>query len=63
VESPWNFDLFIGGEWTAGDASESIEVINPASEEVVGTVPEATPQDAVRAIEAARKAFDEGPWP
>jgi aldehyde dehydrogenase (NAD+) len=26
-------------------------------------VPEASPKDAVRAIEAARKAFDEGPWP
>jgi acyl-CoA reductase-like NAD-dependent aldehyde dehydrogenase len=30
---------------------------------VIGEVPEATPQDALRAIQAARKAFDEGPWP
>ena len=59
----WNFDLYIDGTWTAGEAGGSIEVINPATEEVIGQVPDATPKDAVRAIEAARKAFDEGPWP
>jgi aldehyde dehydrogenase (NAD+) len=63
VTQSWNFDLYIDGTWTAGEAGGSIEVINPADEEVIGTVPEATPKDAVRAIEAARKAFDEGPWP
>ena len=47
----------------SGEATGSIEVINPATEEVIGRVPEATPKDAVRAIEAARRAFDEGPWP
>src|SRR5580658_7700797 len=59
----WNFDLYIDGAWTKGEADRSIEVINPANEEVIGTVPEASPKDAVVAIEAARKAFDEGPWP
>jgi acyl-CoA reductase-like NAD-dependent aldehyde dehydrogenase len=63
VGTPWNFDLYIGGEWTTGEATGVIEVINPATEEVIGHVPDATPKDAVRAIEAARKAFDEGPWP
>ncbi len=56
--APWNFDLYIDGRWTAGEAAGSIEVINPATEEVIGQVPEATAKDAVRAIEAARKAFD-----
>ena len=59
----WNFDLYIDGTWTSGESSGSIEVINPANEEVIGTVPEASPKDAVLAIEAARRAFDEGPWP
>jgi acyl-CoA reductase-like NAD-dependent aldehyde dehydrogenase len=59
----WNFDLYIDGKWTAGEGASTIEVINPATEEVIGQVPEATPKDAVHAIEAARKAFDEGPWP
>ncbi len=59
----WNFDLYIDGTWTAGEADGTIEVVNPANEEVIGTVPEASSKDAVRAIEAARRAFDEGPWP
>jgi aldehyde dehydrogenase (NAD+) len=63
VTKSWNFDLYIDGTWTAGEAGGSIEVINPADEQVIGRVPDATPKDAVRAIEAARKAFDDGPWP
>ncbi len=59
----WNFDMYIDGAWTTGEGGGAIEVIDPATEEVIGQVPEATPKDAVRAIEAARKAFDEGPWP
>jgi acyl-CoA reductase-like NAD-dependent aldehyde dehydrogenase len=59
----WNFDLYIDGKWTPGDAAGVIEVIDPATEEVIGKVPEATTKDAVRAIEAARQAFDDGPWP
>ncbi len=59
----WNFDLYIDGTWTTGEADSSIDVINPANEETIGRVPEASPKDAVLAIEAARKAFDKGPWP
>jgi aldehyde dehydrogenase (NAD+) len=59
----WRYDLFINGTWTPGEASSVIEVIDPATEEVIGQVPEATQKDAVRAVQAARKAFDEGPWP
>jgi acyl-CoA reductase-like NAD-dependent aldehyde dehydrogenase len=57
-----NYELYIDGEWTTGESVGTIEVLNPATEEVVGTVPEASTKDAVRAISAARKAFDEGPW-
>ncbi len=59
----WNYDLFVDGEWTSKEAVGSIEVIDPATEAVIGTVPEGSPRTAVRAIEAARRAFDEGPWP
>ena len=60
----WNFDLFIDGRWDSGEpAGEPIEVINPATEAVIGTVPQASTKDTVRAVEAARRAFDEGPWP
>src|SRR5437588_10438919 len=55
--------LYIGGEWVAPASGKTIEVINPATEEVVGVVPEASEADVDRAVAAARKAFDEGPWP
>src|SRR5947209_1438337 len=59
----WNYELFVDGGWTSEGAIGSIDVIDPATEEVIGTVPEATTKTAVAAIEAARRAFDEGPWP
>jgi aldehyde dehydrogenase (NAD+) len=59
----WNFDLYIDGGWTTGESDSTIEVIDPANEEIIGHVAEASPKDAVRAIAAARRAFDEGPWP
>jgi acyl-CoA reductase-like NAD-dependent aldehyde dehydrogenase len=59
----WNYELFVDGAWTSDDAAGAIEVIDPATEETIGTVPEASAKTAVRAIEAARRAFDEGPWP
>ena len=55
--------LYIGGEWVTPASGKTIEVISPATEEVVGVVPEAAEGDVDRAVEAARKAFDEGPWP
>ena len=55
--------LFIGGEWVTPASGKTIEVISPATEEVVAVVPEASEGDVDRAVEAARKAFDEGPWP
>ena len=38
-------------------------MISPHTEEPIGETPEAAPQDVDRAVVAARKAFDEGPWP
>jgi aldehyde dehydrogenase (NAD+) len=59
----WVFESYIGGKWTSGSASSTVEVLNPATEAVIGTVPHASPADASAAILAARKAFDDGPWP
>jgi len=44
-------------------SSNTIDVVNPATEEVYGRVPEATEADVDRAVAEARRAFDEGPWP
>ena len=57
------YENFIDGRWTSDNAGEQIDVIDPATEEVVGRVLDGGAKQAVMAIEAARRAFDEGPWP
>ena len=55
--------LFIGGKWVEPSTSEVIEVHSPATGAYVGRVPMAAKADVDAACAAARKAFDEGPWP
>ncbi len=55
--------LFIGGEWVAPAQGGTIEVVSPHTEQVSAIVAEAREDDMDRAVAAARKAFDEGPWP
>ena len=52
--------LYINGTWTVSSGAGSINVINAATEEVMGRVPEGTPEDVDRAVTAARAAFE--PW-
>jgi len=54
--------FYIGGEWVAPADEQVFDVVSPASEEIVGRVPEASNADVDAAVAAARKAFDEGPW-
>ncbi|WP_306334331.1 aldehyde dehydrogenase family protein [Streptomyces sp. KL118A] len=49
--------LFVGGEWVAPDHGH-YEVVNPATEEVVGLAPEASGEQVRAAASAARAAFD-----
>ena len=55
--------VFIGGEWRSPSGPGKIEVISPATEELVATVPEPTTADFDAAVARARQASDEGPWP
>jgi aldehyde dehydrogenase (NAD+)/betaine-aldehyde dehydrogenase len=50
--------LYIGGEWADPSGDGTIEVINPATEEVIGRIPEGTPEDVDRAVAAARAAVE-----
>ena len=59
-----NYDeLYIGGRWQAPSSSQRLSVISPHTEQSIGETPEASPEDVGKAVRAARKAFDEGPWP
>jgi aldehyde dehydrogenase (NAD+) len=55
--------FFIGGEWVQPSSGTMIDVIDSGTEEVYFRVAEAQAADISRAVEAARVAFDEGPWP
>src|SRR3954464_666679 len=51
--------MLIGGEWRRAAAGEEIEVSNPATEDVVGTVPSGGAEDVELAIATAKRAFPE----
>ncbi|WP_329370542.1 aldehyde dehydrogenase family protein [Streptomyces sp. NBC_01483] len=56
-------DLFIDGTWRSALDERTREIRCPADGSLVGVVDEAGGKDTVEAIAAARRAFDEGPWP
>ncbi|WP_221359723.1 aldehyde dehydrogenase family protein [Streptomyces beigongshangae] len=56
-------DLHIGGAWTSPREGRTREIRCPADGSPVAVVDEADGRDTADAIAAARRAFDEGPWP
>ena len=56
-------DLFVGGTWVAARGGATREIRCPADGTLVATVDEADRADTEAAIAAARRAFDDGPWP
>ena len=56
-------NLFLAGSYEPAASGETFTVINPATNETLATVAKAGLEDIEKAVEAARKAFDEGPWP
>jgi acyl-CoA reductase-like NAD-dependent aldehyde dehydrogenase len=55
--------FFIDGEWVTPSSDATFDVIDSGTEQVYFRVPEAQAADIDRAVTAARRAFDEGPWP
>jgi len=53
---PCSYQMYIDGQWCNGEVSQTIGVENPATEEIVATVPAGTASDANRALEAAKRA-------
>ncbi len=54
---------FIGGHFVASEEDGHFETLNPANNRPITAVASGTAADVHRAVIAARKAFDEGPWP
>jgi aldehyde dehydrogenase (NAD+) len=55
--------IFVAGKWQAPLSGETYTPINPANEEPLSAVGKGDERDIDAAVAAARKAFDEGPWP
>ena len=49
--------LYIDGAWVPSSGSDTIEVVNPSTEQVIAAVPAGTPADVDRAVAAAKAAF------
>jgi acyl-CoA reductase-like NAD-dependent aldehyde dehydrogenase len=55
--------MFIAGEPVDAAGGETLEILNPATADVLTTTPAGGPEDVDWAVRAARRAFEEGPWP
>jgi acyl-CoA reductase-like NAD-dependent aldehyde dehydrogenase len=55
--------LYINGQWMEARGGATYPVLNPATEAEIGRAADASSEDMERAISAARRAFDTGPWP
>jgi len=54
--------LFIDGRWTDAASGRTFETPNPATGETLARIAEGGAEDINRAVKAARRAFEEGPW-
>lgn len=59
VEIKERYELFIGGEFTEPENGRYFRSINPATEETLSEIAEATQEDIDKAVKAARKAYEE----
>ncbi|MGC2033995.1 MAG: aldehyde dehydrogenase family protein [Thermoplasmata archaeon] len=58
-----NARMLIDGEWVRASGGSTVPVVNPFDGKQVGEVPKGTREDVRKAVDAAREAFDKGPWP
>ena len=54
--------MFINGQWVDAASGRTFETPNPATGEALARVAEGDAEDIDRAVRAARRAFDGGPW-
>lgn len=58
-----NQQMLIGGKWVDSVSGKNFPTLNPATGETICNVAEGDKADVDKAVAAARKAFDSGPWP
>jgi phenylacetaldehyde dehydrogenase len=55
--------MLIGGKWVPAASGQTFETYDPATGDVLATVPRGSSEDIDRAVKTARAAFEDGPWP
>jgi len=55
--------MLVGGQWIDAAAGATLDVLDPATGRKIAAAPAATAGDVDRAVQAARAAFETGPWP
>ncbi|TLH71062.1 betaine-aldehyde dehydrogenase [Mycolicibacterium cosmeticum] len=55
--------MYVDGRWVDAISGRRFDTVDPATERVITTVPHAGLEDVGRAVGAARRAFENGPWP
>src|SRR5438477_13160841 len=56
------YQLYINGHYVDSKSGKTLDVIDPSTTEVIAKTPDANAADVDAAVQAARHAFDEGPW-
>ena len=56
------YPMYVNGQFVAARGGKWFPVYDPATEEIIAEVPDATAEDVDAAVTAAREAFDNGPW-
>ena len=54
--------MYINGQWVEASDGSTFDVYDPATEQVIDSVPNGTAEDALKAIAAAKTAFEEWRW-
>jgi betaine-aldehyde dehydrogenase len=57
------YRMYINGDWSESRTGRWFSVIDPSTEETIAEAPDAGEADVEAAVQAARTAFDSGPWP
>ncbi len=60
---PEPYRLLIDGQFAGGSGGDVFDIINPATNQTIATACDGTVEDIDRAVAAARRSFDHGPWP
>ena len=57
-----DYSMYIDGHWVGRSERLTVDIVNPATEETFARVPQATIEDTEKAIQAARRSFEQGIW-